>query len=363
MVDILAGVFLIRPISPPFIGDQFVHHKQKPNTITEIVEPDFHYLLKINDLGLRGENIQIKKSQGSYRILMLGDSFTMGHGVKEDETFSVILEQNLNSHYTMGKRKQFEVINGGVDSYTPLLSYLLLTKILPPLNPDMVILNFDMSDLVQEAAYRNSAFYGENGEVLGVDGRKEWEEKKQENLIELKKMASSESIRRLINKHLYISRFVIYKISRKFDEYYKNPNEKSSIEKVVTLADPELLKHTLANDNTDRDEQWENIFDSILKIKNYCDDHGIQFILTTYPWGHQSVDILIEFSKKNKINALNLFPIYRSHHVRNPLYYNYDMHWTPAGHQLMASALIEYIGEKFLDKESGSGVRVNSLVD
>ena len=86
---------------------------------------------------------------------MLGDSFTMGKGVEDDSTFSAMLDRSMSAG-----DQSVEVLNAGVDSYSPLLAYLRITKTLPDLDPDLVVLNFDMSDLVQDAFYRSGAERG-----------------------------------------------------------------------------------------------------------------------------------------------------------------------------------------------------------
>jgi hypothetical protein len=139
-----------------------------------------------------------------------------------------------------------------------------------------------------------------------------------------------------------------------------------TIEKVVDQINPELLKHTLAGDTADRKEQWQNIFDSILKIKRYCNNNGIKFFLAIYPWGHQvsdkewipgrflaipkgalvsdkSIDIIHQFSIDNNIELLNLFSAFRLYKGPSPLYFSYDMHFTPTGHKIMARELDRYI--------------------
>src|SRR5262249_48189261 len=128
-------------------------------------------------------------------------------------------------------------------------------------------LNFDMSDLIQEAAYRWNAIYAADGEIIGINGRK--------------LRTASRGGRYWINQHLYLTRLALFYFDRKFAK------TDVTIENVVTLANPEILKHTLAEDDADRKEQWKNIFNSFLKVKKYCDSNGINFLLTVYPWGHQ----------------------------------------------------------------------------
>ena len=92
--------------------------------------------------------------------------------MSDDHTFSFLLEEFLNGKNTTHKGKNFEVLNAGVNSYTPILSFIQLKTIARQLEPDLVVLNLDMGDLIQEVAYRNAATYGADGEITGVDGRK-----------------------------------------------------------------------------------------------------------------------------------------------------------------------------------------------
>src|SRR5262249_50799490 len=115
-------------------------------------------------LGMRGAEPEAPKAPGAYRILMLGDSFTMGEGVSDDQTFSALLQRSLSSRLSA----RIEGLNAGVDSYAPILSYLDLRENRLRLEPDAVVLNLDMSDPLQEQYYRSLAVRNAAGEILGV---------------------------------------------------------------------------------------------------------------------------------------------------------------------------------------------------
>ncbi|NIR53130.1 hypothetical protein GWO43_31205 [candidate division KSB1 bacterium] len=350
IVDLASGYFLIPAHSPRNMPDRYVHHKLIPNTTLAFVTSEYNYIARINNLALRGRHIELKKPASLYRIVMLGDSFTMGKGVEDDKTFSVVLEKELNEKCTKINNQSVEVVNAGVVSYSPILSYFQLTKYLSPLEPDLVVLNLDMSDLIQEMVYKKIATYGVDGDIIGVDGCNE------------EKQFIARVIR-WINRNLYVTRLVLLNVNK----FSKAIN----IENVVTMASPELLRHTLVEDRRQRKEQWQNLFDSIVKIKNYCNENGIDFLLTIYPWGHQvsknewrhgrlafmsadavvsdkSVHVINEFSNNNGIDLLNVFPAFRSYAGKSPLYYDHDMHWTQMGHRLMAAELKRYMLSKYL---------------
>jgi len=355
IVDLVSSYFLIQTLSPLSTADRYRGHKLVPNTRFAIKTREYNYVQTVNNLGLRGRNIEIKKALDHYRILMLGDSFTMGKGVADDKTFSALLEQSLNAKNNTVDKKTIEVLNAGVDSYSPILSFFQLTKDLRPLKPDLVVLNLDMSDLLQDTAYRKNATYGATGEIIGIDGRSR-------ELLRQK-------IRHWIDRNLYITRLILFYLAKTFSR-----QTDITVENVVERITPALLEHTLAEDTVDRTEQWQNIFDSTLKIKTYCDGSGMKFLLTVYPWGHQvndkewvpgkfagwlpesavvsdkSIEIIQKFSVRNNIALLNLFPAFRSYNGTSRLYFRHDMHFTPAGHKLMAQELEQYIRATYFKK-------------
>ena len=96
-VDLLLGVLLIVRLSPRITADAFVHHRLEPNTLSDFATPEYRYLQRVNNLGLRGADVETRKRPGTVRILMLGDSFTMGKGVADEKTFSALLERSLNA--------------------------------------------------------------------------------------------------------------------------------------------------------------------------------------------------------------------------------------------------------------------------
>ena len=69
--------------------------------------------IQTNSLGLRADADYITpKPKGKKRILVLGDSITMGWGVNSNYTYPKVLERLLRERY-----KDIEVINSGVGNY------------------------------------------------------------------------------------------------------------------------------------------------------------------------------------------------------------------------------------------------------
>ncbi|NNL67793.1 MAG: hypothetical protein HKP30_16210, partial [Myxococcales bacterium] len=99
---------------------------------------------EINAKGLRDpRDFPYEKPPGTFRIVSLGDSFTMGYEVEVEETFSQVLESRLRA---AGRR--VEVLNAGVSGYSNAEALLYLERELLRYQPDVVMLSFFGNDLV-----------------------------------------------------------------------------------------------------------------------------------------------------------------------------------------------------------------------
>jgi len=142
----------------------FCHHTLKPSQSFAVRHPDNEKRIKItlNSYGLRGPEPSVPKPPGVYRILCLGDDVTFAPQVVEAETFCAKLTEQLRNVSPI----KIEVLNAGVPDYCPLLSYLQLKHQLLALQPDLVILNFDMSDIADDYQFRRFTAMDADGEPL-----------------------------------------------------------------------------------------------------------------------------------------------------------------------------------------------------
>lgn len=144
---------------------RFCHHELKPllrlNISAHGNEPDFE--LRTNSLGLRGDEITMPKPEGTYRIVCLGDERTAGIDVPETETFCQQVQALLQSR----SKLTIEVINAGIPDYCPLLSALQFKQKLIAVQPDLVVMNWDMSDVWDDYRFRRYTTMGANNEPLG----------------------------------------------------------------------------------------------------------------------------------------------------------------------------------------------------
>ena len=113
--------------------------------------------------GLRGGAAPIakRKSPGTYRILLLGDSFTFGVGVRDEDTFARVLERRLNAQGHGSPR--VEVMNAAVQGYNTRDEVLYLEHQWLAFQPDLVLIVFYINDAYADDAILNM------GQELGFD--------------------------------------------------------------------------------------------------------------------------------------------------------------------------------------------------
>jgi hypothetical protein len=96
---------------------------------------------KFNAFGCRGRDYEIPKRKGTVRILFLGDSITLGAGVREDDTFASRLESLLNMEKNpSNSTNHYEVINCGIGGYGTEEERLFYELIGKKYEPDVIIL-------------------------------------------------------------------------------------------------------------------------------------------------------------------------------------------------------------------------------
>lgn len=141
-----------------------VHHELRPGRTYAVRHPDSgrSVELNINSFGLRGPEPAVPKPPGTYRVLCLGDEATLAPTMKEAETFCGRLAAHLEPSLPL----RAEVINAGVPGYCPLLCCLVLRHSLLALQPDLVVMNFDMSDVADDYRYRRHARMGADGQPV-----------------------------------------------------------------------------------------------------------------------------------------------------------------------------------------------------
>ncbi len=320
------------------------HHENIPGSVSFAETSEYNVTYRINGDGMRDDEVR-PKEEYDMRILMLGDSFTFGQGVNKEETFSDVLEKKLNASGIHA-----DVLNAGVVSYSPILEYVYLREKGLQYDPDIVIVNFDMSDVYDDKEYGKLAVLDAEGDVEAVPppGAGGLERLRLYNFIEQK-------VRKPKPYRLNVESFDI------FD--FPEVMEKSRY--AITLEIPFEYEASY----------WERTLQYLVRMKMLTDERNISLVLSTYPYGHQvspeewkigreTYGLIIPkeyldreiyslrphfmlkyFAEQRNITYVSMFPGFLSTNV-HPLFYDVDGHFTPEGHALAADVLFRGLQER-----------------
>ena len=328
-------------------SDPILHHRFIPGASGRYKTTEFDVAYTINSLGLRDREISLAKPPTTRRILMLGDSFTEGDGVEYQETFSACLQRMLD---TAALPVRWEVINGGVGSYAPVVEYIYLHNGGLALQPDMVVLNLDLSDFFDDLGYSALARYDEHGLPLAV---RPAEEPRPANAL----TAGLLDIKDFFKEHTRLYNFVRLRIDRYLE---------GSRHTIDMSGDLRYDKYAMLRpgNRLDLGQAGAITFGALRTIRDTLAAHGVPLLVTVYPYGHQvrpdewvagrqfwgfKPDTLYGLEPQDEIERIltgrgipvaNFCRAFRDRAASvHPLYHDYNGHWVAAGHEIIAQEL------------------------
>src|SRR5260370_15380846 len=138
-----------------YVLDSAAGYSMRPNTCVRLETSEYDGVLRTNGQGLVGPTIASTKPADELRIVVLGDSYTVGGQVPFERTFPAILEQRLHA----AGYARVRVINAGVGGYTTFNEAGLLREHLAELQPDLVVVAAFLGNDVSENVLATAAGY------------------------------------------------------------------------------------------------------------------------------------------------------------------------------------------------------------
>lgn len=340
------------------------HHRLNPNEPYHFTSGEFDVTVRTNRFGLRGPDPVMPKPPGTFRILMLGDSYTFGFPVKDEETFCVLAEQGLHD-----RGYGVEIVNGGVSGYSPTLHYVSLRDQFLAFEPDLVLLWYDLGDLQEDAWFQKNLVYDQEGRILRCDpafihGRFDrWGWMKNHSAlakyIDLKVLRTMDKIRTLgmrgyVNVILRGERAKVAIARLKRAQQAADLAEHDRFLLVRESSTPELIE-----------SYWSVSATYLTMIHDLLAQRQIPFVMGMYPYGMlvgpdqwaegwrfwgfergktyeatQAIGVLQRFCAAQRIPLINTLDSFRVAAKSEKLFYDEDGHFTPAGHRVVATHLL-----------------------
>ena len=275
-----------------------VFYTLKPGEFT-YSNMEFSNRYQVNKQGFRDD----ENSLNDPKIIFLGDSYTMGWGVEQGESFAAVLEKELNKR----------VLNTGIASYGTAREYLTFEKI----NHDscqLVILQFCPNDVRENRSFVQDNFH------LNISPKEKFDQEIIWNKIyqvyfPLKYMHST--------VHFFIKKII--------------PNKNDENEKELNVGE-KLSKQALSD-----------FFIILQKIKNSFNGEIIIFNL-----GMNITQPAINKQFENYLNENNIAGVHVFHstdYLNKEDYLPLDTHLTKKGNKNIADGLKEFILKNNLIKQ------------
>ncbi len=129
-----------------------VSHIHLPNKQSRLYNINF----STNSLGFRDYEYSLNKTYGVKRILVLGDSVTLGWGINLNDTYTKVLEKMLNNISQTDIK--YEVINTAVGNYNTQMEVDMLEQQLY-LKPDIIVVGFFPNDAEKTLIIQDDLIY------------------------------------------------------------------------------------------------------------------------------------------------------------------------------------------------------------
>lgn len=339
IVELYVRYFHPQEVAPiRFVFDSQLGDVSTPNQRGRKIKPGaFDHTYSHNSLGWRASKEYSFEKQAEHRILFLGDSFTYGFGVNDDQTFAFLTEKHL-----LDEHISVEVINAGCSGKGTDFAVKLFQVWGDKFNPDLTVVCFTANDFIDN----------ERGEYFSVSPDGE---------ITPKVLQRSKGVAKTILYHLPGYNWLISWSQA------ANLVKEAGVKWFLRNTDPIALKegglivtypvHQQGYANEENKRLTEVYLRQLLKSVKQSGSSLMIIYVPMYKevedyrhQGHRSNDELaiLDIAKKLKVTAIPLTPVLAaSGKPTDQLYFNNDGHWNASGHALVARYLSEQIRGHF----------------
>lgn len=281
--------------------------------------------VEVNHLGFRDHDLPAVKSPGELRILVLGDSITVGDYLPAEEVYVKRAEQYLQAAYP---HRAVEVVNGGVGDVGLKEELDILEERGLALGPEVVVIGWYLND--------SRPPWGFPGE-LGSFGF----------------LRRHSVLAQALYRELGLRRWIKKKGARRFDWPRWLPD-------FDWEHDRNAFLQLAAKAEFDWGAAWQpdtwTILDlQLARLKRLQEQHGFRVVIVAFPVRFQVEADFIEDRPEREMQVraerlgffyLDLLPLLRRNRSQN-LYYDY-CHPRPPANDLIGQALAEFIQQRVL---------------
>ena len=290
---------------------------QDPDLIWRL-KPTSEGSLATNELDLRDTPY---KADANVKILLLGDSVSWGDGVENVHELMAVKLELLLARADPGR--SYEVINAAVPGYSTFQQAIYLQKKGLALDPDLVILQFCLNDVVER--YHVIAEYGGDNFFLGIDTRE-----------------SLSGMTGIVVRHS--------RACELFLRYLQRRGRRQEAYHVQKMARDQL--------SVEMRQAWELTINEIVAIREMTRQRGIPMLLLIAPYQFQIAapesrsqpqKKLAAYATSSNVPFVDLLPgfvaIAQQRNGAGAELFRDENHFSVLGHEVAAQLLVEPVRE------------------
>ena len=323
-----------------FVADPVLGTRMKPGFTDRVVTTEFSSTWIVNADGYRGPRAG-ERGEVARRVLALGDSFTFGYGVEEEQAWPRVLEGLLRHGDPQGAA--VEVLNLGVGGYGTWQEALWLEEMAPRTKPDLAVVGFYVGNDPSDNA-RAAAQSGQDGVQRGAPSGG----------------FDAERAKRWLGSRLHLYSFV----STRADELLV----RLGLRQLVYPFEMEILR---AREPAEVAQAWRRTQQAFTRLAAVARGAGVPVIVAIIPMKHQVSDavwrrLLVHYGDDaapadwdrerpqrqlaymlgaEGLDAVDLLEGLRVAGAEGQdLYWPRDQHWNVRGHAAAARVIAEKIG-------------------
>lgn len=314
-------VIFPRYVSDVRYGDYRIR-RNVPNARYRHKSVDGTWRFAINKNGFRDTtDYEYEKPEGVLRVLVLGDSFTIGYEVEQNETYSAVLERYIERH---GVRA--EVMNAGMSGNSTAEALVFLEHEGVKYEPDVVVLGFYWNDL--EDNIKADLFRMEGNDLTA-------HKMVYAPAIRARNILNSFWLYRYLSEHSYLHNYLNRVATRHFKRSLLEQNVASIRERA----------------GVDEDAYAERLGRALVaRMREVAHEHGAEFILLdiasmdlepSFPWrGDADLSVIAD-------DYVDTVPVLRDYEGMASLRMAHGAgHWTPFAHLMAGVELGRVILER-----------------
>jgi hypothetical protein len=323
-----------------FKADPVIGFTYKPGAKTFEKGREYNALYQINSLGLRDREYG-PKEEGIFRVLLVGDSFSVSHGLPIEDSLSRQLERALQEEADAdAKLLKIEVINAAAGGYSPYNYWKAYRRWSPLFKPDVVVVGLSPDDY--DCSNENSDYLIEAGATLSVF-------RKGEN----PKVGGGKTLKKLRKWLSWNSEFYI--LMRNFLYYNDFVGGFSRWMGAKKASQNGQLQPYMVPQPENMSKAWAKTFSYLQKLHQETVNDGVPLIVLPIPLKMeidpeicrqtlatsgltpQQIDIdqplnaISAFCTAENIPVLDPRQAIRRRHTKVPCYFVYDGHWVTEG--------------------------------